>query len=192
MTPEEQALGSVLEILTRLSIPYMLTGSVAASYHGRPRSTHDADVVIDPLPAQLDALVAALDAGGFYADADGARAALAARRSFNVIEMTAACKIDLIIRRDRDFSHEEFARRRPVNLPFGRGVLMVTPEDSVLSKLEWARLTGDSERQLNDARAVVLMTPSLDRPYVERWAAVLGVSDLWRRVSAPAPDATSL
>jgi hypothetical protein len=26
----------------------MVTGSVASSYYGRPRSTHDADIVIDP------------------------------------------------------------------------------------------------------------------------------------------------
>jgi hypothetical protein len=25
----------------------MLTGSVASSFHGRPRSTHDADIVLD-------------------------------------------------------------------------------------------------------------------------------------------------
>ena len=35
----------------------MVTGSVASSYHGRPRSTHDADIVIDPNREQLDAFL---------------------------------------------------------------------------------------------------------------------------------------
>ena len=52
MSPEE-TLRRVIEILEKHKIPYMLTGSVAASYHGRPRATHDADVVIDPRPQQL-------------------------------------------------------------------------------------------------------------------------------------------
>ncbi len=185
MTPEEHALGAVVQVLTRLEIPHMLTGSVAASFHGRPRSTHDAGVVVDPTPVQLDRLVSALEAAGFYVDADGARRALGAHGSFNVIEMTAACKIDLIIKRHRPYSEEEFARRRPADLPFARGVSIVTAEDAILSKLEWARQSGDSERHLADVRGVVAMTPSLDRGYIERWAAALGVSDLWTRICQP-------
>jgi hypothetical protein len=42
VSPEEQALATVVTMLGRLGIPYMVTGSVASSYHGRPRSTHDA------------------------------------------------------------------------------------------------------------------------------------------------------
>lgn len=185
MSPEEAALAAVIGELTRRRIPYMLTGSVAASYHGRPRATHDADVVIDPTPQQLDELIAALLDAGFYADLDGARAALAARRQFNVIEIAHACKIDLIVRQDRAFSDEEFSRRRAVDLPFAQRVSMVTKEDSVLSKLEWARESGDSGRQLADAAAIVSMNPDLDRRYINRWATVLGVADLWRDVGGP-------
>jgi hypothetical protein len=150
VTPEEDALDRVLRILERHEIPYMITGSLAASHHGRPRATHDADVVIDPDSAQLDALVQDLDDAGFYVDAATARHAFESRRQFNVIETTHACKIDLIIRRDRAFSREELSRRQRVDVGFGRPVSMVTPEDSILSKLEWGRRT-DSERQLRDA-----------------------------------------
>ena len=62
MTPEEEILGRVVTLLERRSIPYMVTGSIATSYHGRPRATHDADVVIDPRPEQLEALVRELEA----------------------------------------------------------------------------------------------------------------------------------
>ena len=85
MSPEE-TLRRVIEILEKHKIPYMLTGSVAASYHGRPRATHDADLVIDPTPQQLDQLVADLDAAAFYIDGAGARAALEQRRQFNAID----------------------------------------------------------------------------------------------------------
>lgn len=100
-------------------------------------------------------------------DAASAREALRRRHQFNVVEKGYACKIDLIIRKDRPFSHQEFVRRRPVDLAFGRLVTMVTPEDAILSKLEWARRSGDSEWQLRDAAGVLELNPSLE-PGVRR------------------------
>jgi hypothetical protein len=182
VTPEEQTLDAVTQMLERLNIPYMITGSLAASHHGRPRATHDADLVIDLDGEQLDALVGELGAAHFYVDARGAHDALAQRRQFNVIDMRYACKVDLIIRKDRAFSREEFERRQHVDIGFGRPLAMVTPEDAILSKLEWAKRT-DSERQLRDAAAIVEVNPGLDRQYVTRWAEDLGVSELWDAVS---------
>jgi hypothetical protein len=90
----------------------------------------------------------------------------------------------LIIRRDRPFSRAEFARRIAVDLSFTKAVSIATPEDAILSKLEWARRSGDSEKQLADAAGVLDLNPSIDREYIEHWAGELGVSDLWRRIRA--------
>lgn len=191
MSPEEQALAGVIALLRRLDIPFMLTGSVATSYHGRPRSTHDADVVIDPNASQLDDLVSSLDAAGYYVDYESAARALRTRSQFNVIETHDASKIDLIVRRDRPFSEEEFRRRIAVDLAFANGVPIVTPEDAIVSKLEWARAAGDSDRQLEDAAGVLALNPNLDRAYVERWTRDLGVHDLWQRIAARGGHASS-
>ncbi len=94
MSPEEAALVAVARALNLLAIPYMVTGSVASSYHGRPRSTHDADIVIDPTPDQLDRLVRSLVDAGFYVDLDRARDALRRRLQFNAIETESACKTE--------------------------------------------------------------------------------------------------
>jgi hypothetical protein len=107
------------------------------------------------------------------------------RRQFNAVEMQHACKIDLVFLKDRPFSRMEFGRRQPVDLPFGRQVAIVTAEDSILSKLEWARRSGESERQLRDAAGVVELNGSLDVDYIERWAMELGVLDLWKALKAP-------
>lgn len=183
MTREEETLSTVLTLLDRIGIPYMLTGSVAASYHGRPRATHDADVVIDPTPDQLETLVRDLLEGEFYVHAERAIEALRSRRPFNVIDTRYACKIDLIVRRERPYSVEEFARRVSADLSLGHPVSVVSAEDAVLSKLEWARAAGDSERQLADAAGIVAVNRALDRTYIEHWAAELGVLDLWRRLA---------
>lgn len=126
----------------------------------------------------VDAFVAA----GFYAELDAARRAFRERTLFNVIEMASAAKIDLIVRRDRAFSIEEFQRRRPADLAFRAGVASVSPEDAILSKLEWAPLSGSSERQLDDVRGILEVTPHLNREYLDRWVDDLGLRALWQRV----------
>jgi hypothetical protein len=184
VTPEEEVLGRLARSLESLGIPYMVTGSMASSFHGKPRTTHDADVVIDPTPAALDRLVAELSAAAFYVDQERARDALRRRRQFNVIEMASAFKLDLIIRKDRPFSVEEFSRRQPADLGGTIRLALATPEDTILSKLEWARKGGGSERQLADVRGILdVKGPHLDRDYIERWARELELTDLWRQVS---------
>jgi len=183
VTVEEEVLARVIRLLTDLGIPYMIAGSLASSFHGRPRTTHDADIVIDPAPEPLDRLVAELSAAHLYVDLAVAREALRARRQFNVIDATTAFKLDLIIRKDHPFNREEFARRQPAELA-GLPMTLATAEDTILSKLEWAKKGGGSERQLADVAGIVdVKGPELDREYIHRWAVALGVLDLWERVS---------
>jgi hypothetical protein len=72
-----------------------------------------------------------------------AQDALRRRLQFNVIETQSACKIDLIVRKERPFSREELQRREMADLWPGVGVARVSAEDTILSKLEWARKAGD-------------------------------------------------
>ncbi len=187
MSPEEAALVRVVRALESEAIPYMVTGSVASSYHGRPRSTHDADVVIDPAPEPLARLVRRLAAAGFYVDEAQAQGALRRRRQFNVIETQSACKIDLIVRKERPFSREELQRRQMAELSPGMPVALASAEDIILSKLEWARKAGGSEKQMSDAAGVLEVNPNLDRVYIERWARELGIMDLWQELTAHQP-----
>lgn len=186
MTADEEALARVVRSLEELAIPYMVTGSVASSHHGRPRMTHDVDVVIDPSPESLSRLVERLASSGFHVDAARAQDALQRRRQFNVIETSSAMKIDLILRKDRPFSREELRRRQVVQLAGGTQVRLATPEDTILSKLEWAREGGGSERQLADVTGILdVHGKGLDLAYLDRWAGDLGVADLWRQVAGP-------
>jgi hypothetical protein len=183
VTVEQEVLARVTRLLADLGIPYMVAGSLASSFHGRPRTTHDADIVIDPTPEALDRLVAEVSAAQLYVDPSVAREALRARRQFNVIDAASAFKLDLIVRKDRPFSLEEFARRQPAQLA-GIPVALATAEDTILSKLEWAKQGGGSERQLADVAGIVdVKGPELDLEYIQKWAAALGVLDLWHRAA---------
>jgi hypothetical protein len=103
------------------------------------------------------------------------------RGQFNIIDGATAWKVDIIIRKARAFSQAELARRIPATV-LGVKVYVATAEDTVLSKLEWAKL-GESERQLRDVRALVeARGDSLDRAHIETWLDDLGVRELWERV----------
>jgi hypothetical protein len=188
VTPEQEAVVGLVRLLERLGIPHMVTGSVASSYHGRPRLTHDADVVVDPTAGQLEELLSGLLAEGHYVDPAHARDALRRRLQFNVVDARSAFKVDLIVRKERPFSREELDRRRSVDLLPGVRVSLASAEDTILSKLEWAKKAGRSEKQVEDAAGVLAVNPGIDRAYVERWAAELGVSDLWREISGETRD----
>ena len=174
----QQALGSA-------GIEYMVVGSFASSVHGVPRTTHDLDLVIDPSPAQLDALVAALDPADYYVDGDVARDALSRRSMFNVIDMHSGWKIDFVIRKDRPFSIEELARRIDVPV-FDVVAPLATAEDTIIAKLEWAR-DGQSDRQLDDVAGILRVRGgTLDRAYLDRWIGALGLGDVWQRAQVRA------
>jgi hypothetical protein len=148
---QEAIIARVVEALVETGVPHMVAGSFASSFHGEPRMTRDADIVID---------------------ADEA----SARRVVTILGF----KIDLIVKKARLFSAEELRRRRP-GLLAGRSVDFATAEDTVLTKLEWARM-GSSEPQYGDAVGVIrVQGDRLDWRYLERWAGELGVADLLER-----------
>jgi len=161
-------------------IPYMVVGSFAGMVHGEPRTTYDLDIVIDPSVAALDALLAGFDAERVYVDPDVARDALRRRSMFNLVDMSSGWKIDFVIRKDRPFSIEELARR--VQAAIGEvDVAVATAEDTIISKLEWAKLSS-SERQLTDVAGILgVRGADLDVAYIERWVGELDLAAQWQR-----------
>lgn len=171
-------LRALVGILEDAGVPYMVAGSVASAVHGEPRSTQDVDLIVELDSASLGRLLALLPEDRFYVSADAAREALRRRGQFNVIDMDTGWKADLILRKSRPFSVEEFSRRA-TRVAFGVTLNIASAEDVVLAKLEWAARSGGSERQLRDVRGI-LAAPgqNLDRVYLERWAQELGVADV--------------
>ena len=64
----------------------------------------------------------------------------------------------------------------------GRELPLVSAEDLIVTKLEWAR-KGASDRQLRDVQGVLAQSgPELDREHLERWVAELGLEEEWSTV----------
>ena len=167
--------------LERAEIPYMLTGSVASSIHGTPRSTADIDIVIAPTRAQLITFVRQFPDDRYYADEQQALSALANRSQFNVIELATGWKTDFIIVKDSDYARTAMSRRALVDFD-GTPVYVSSPEDVIVAKLQWAKLT-HSDRQMDDVRGILrAQRDKLDFAYIENWVRELRVESEWQNV----------
>jgi hypothetical protein len=110
MTELSVLLERLVLLLDGSGIPFMIAGSFASTVHALPRTTQDLDIVIDPpTPEALDTLVGSMSPDDYYVDLDAAREALRRRSMFNVIDQ-AGWKVDFIVRKNRAFSRDEFAR----------------------------------------------------------------------------------
>ena len=172
----------ITEALDVAGIAYMLTGSFASARYGTPRSTQDIDLVIEATASQLRDLVTYLAGHSYYADLDAALEAHRRGSLFNVIDLNSGWKIDLILRKSRPFSREEFGRRRLINVE-GLSLYVASAEDVIISKLEWAKL-GGSQRQIEDAAAIMrVQGETLDNSYLKKWTAELELQPQWNAAS---------
>lgn len=71
----------------------------------------------------------------------------------------------------------------------GVPIWVSTPEDTILAKLRWCRLSGGNEKHLVDAlRVYEVQRGTLDEDYIARWAEETGVTDLWERIEIAANE----
>lgn len=184
-----EVLPRIISVLEAAEIPYMLTGSFAGMVHGALRSTQDIDLVIAATADKMRGFIAALPSDEYYAELDAALEALKHESLFNVIDLKTGWKIDLIIRRSRAFSIEEFKRRQRVEIQ-GFSLFAASAEDVLLAKLEWAKL-GQSKRQIEDVIKIIQTQGNgLDQAYLQKWVAELSLEEQWRdaRVGTPGSD----
>jgi hypothetical protein len=189
MKSQGEFIRAMCAALEQAGIPYMIGGSVASSIHGPQRSTNDVDIIIAPTPAQLDQFLAAVSE--YYVSRPAALAAFQRRSMFNVIDAPSGHKADLVFLKERSFSATELSRRSRVGFA-GQAIYVASPEDVILSKLEWSRMA-ESERQFQDAVSVALTKwQTLDFVYLEKWAKELdvveGLNELRRQARAVLPE----
>ena len=185
-----RALEPVIQVFEALGIRYQIGGSVASSAYGIARSTLDVDLVADLHENHVRPLVEKLHSA-YYIDEDRVRDAVGGRSSFNLIHLESVVKIDVFVLKSRPYDAAAFARTRLESLEEGgpaRQLCIASPEDVILNKLDWYRQGGGvSERQWNDVLGVLkVQRSSLDMEYLQRWALVLGLSELLQRARSDA------
>mgnify|MGYP001578637944 CR=1 FL=1 len=179
MSEQLEVLKTVARRLEDAGIPYMVSCSTAMNFYAQPRMTRDIDIVIQ-VGERDAARVAGLFSKDFFVDEQDVKDAIRALGMFNVIHQDSVVKVDFIIRKGTPYRLMEFQRRRRVDLP-GFQVMVVAPEDLLLSKLDWAK-ESHSELQMKDARNLVESVPDLDWDYVRYWADQLKIAGLLKEI----------
>ncbi len=117
--PQPQLLVKVLQVLNAKHIDCMLTGSLASSMQGEPRSTHDIDLVVELAENAVRSLVDAFPPPAYYLSFEEAADAVRRKTMFNLLETTTGDKIDLWLLTNDRYDQRRFrgrSRWKPLGL----------------------------------------------------------------------------
>ncbi len=161
-------------------IPYVLVGSLSASFYGVSRGTQDADVVVSCPGSQIKKLVDALG-DEFARDPQLAFETVTATQKTLLRVKKTGFQIEVFFLSEDEHDQQRFSRRQLVPA-FGGQVYVLSLEDVLVTKVRWLQLAGRTKDE-EDIRAVLrLQSDRVDWPYVESWCDHHGTRDLLERL----------
>lgn len=160
-------------------IPYFVTGSVASFIYGEPRLTQDIDIVADIQEKDIPGLLRCFPEDEFYLDCFSVQRAIRERSQFHIIHPSSGLKIDVIVPKKNEFNQLRFERRKNVPISEGLMISYSSPEDIIVSKLEFYQ-EGGSEKHLRDIAGIIKISrDELDFDYLAAWMERKGLRDIW-------------
>ena len=164
--------------LDKSSISYMVSGGIAVSFWGFPRTTHDINIVIEAEEKDKNKIIKLFEKD-FYISDEAVEEAIKNRFTFNVIDNKSGLKIDFwLIKRDA-FGKSEFSRKIRRKM-FGENIYIISPEDLILCRLIGFEET-KSDRRLQDAKSI-LQTSKVDMDYIKIWAKKQGTLEVLNKL----------
>ena len=171
----------VADALTASGIPYLLAGSFSSNYYGIPRSTKDADFVVELRSGVGRDFLARLGAD-FEADPQLSFETNTGTYRQLLRHTGSPFKVELFLLSNDPHDQARFRRRVPVNA-FGRQLWLPTPEDVIIMKVRWAR-----SRDQDDVRGVIgVQGEKLDWPYIQDWCQRHGTLGLLEEIRRSVP-----
>lgn len=188
---QQKLLSEVVAALNECGIPYMVTGSIASSLFGEPRATHDVDLVVELERRHVDELLRRFAEPDYFLQRSSMMEAISHGSMFNLLSIEDGDKVDFWLLTDDPFDSSRFDRRLSKTV-MGVDVWISSPEDTILAKLRWAKKSGGSEKQMNDAlRVFEVQRGVIDEDYVREWADSLNVANLWQQIQDAADQSSS-
>ncbi len=174
-----EALSHFLKVLNSLSIPYMITGAYAVSYYGMPRATHDLDVVIEIAAKDVEKTCRGLKKT-CEIDEKMIENAVQYRTHFSVIYSKGDLRADFWVLKNKPIENTKFERRQKISL-FGIPTFMISPEDIVLTKLDWYKRSKNT-KHMDDAVGIIkVQGKKLDVIYIKDVFDKLGIEKYWEQ-----------
>jgi len=181
----EAATLAVIDALEAVGVPYMLVGSFASNYYGIPRSTQDADFVVELGGTPIRTVEERLGPE-FHLDPQVAFETVTATTRYVVRVAGTGFRIEFFLLSEDEHDSARFGRRCRVTM-LGRQVSLPTAEDVIITKLRWSR-GGARAKDLDDARNVIAVQGArIDWDYVASWCDRHGTRDLLESILSSIP-----
>ena len=181
----DEATVLLINALNIAGIPYMVVGSFSSNYYGIPRSTMDADIVLDVGPGSLAGLVSQLGPRFRFDPQLSFETATGTKRNIISIRGTKF-KIELFHLSSDPHDQERFRRRQPVKLP-NCDAFLPTAEDVIITKLRWAQ-QAQRNKDVDDVHDVIAVQANhIDWEYVYQWCDEHGTRELLESIRASIP-----
>ena len=171
--------------MERAGLAYMLGGSFSSNLYGIPRSTKDADFVVE-FGSQSSELLRPFLGNNFIIEPQMSFETITCTYRYILRHRLMPFKVELFELSDDPHDRERFARRRHGVL-MNKKVFVPAPEDVVITKLRWSK-GGARQKDVEDVRNVLAVTGSsnLDLPYIRHWCDQHGTRELFEQLLADA------
>ena len=133
----EEIVLAVVDALISAEIPYLLSGSFASNYYGIPRSTQDADFVVELSEKSLHTLAQNLPPEFRLDRQTEFELVTGTVRNFSRIA-DSGFHVELFRLSADVHDQQRFRRRRDIDFR-ARRIYLPTPEDVIVTKLRWCR-----------------------------------------------------
>ncbi len=176
MTASE-ALESFTRLLNEANVPYMVVGSFSSNYHGVPRSTKDADIVLQFDVSAWKLLSEQLPAGLTLVPQGGFEMVTATRKEIITVDGTLF-EIEVFYLSEDEFDRVRFSRRIKVDLYDGMIVWVATAEDVVVQKLRWLKTASRSKDYDDVINVMRRKGANLDFAHITEWCEQHGTLEI--------------
>ena len=182
MTPEASLMVRVADTLAASGVAYLLAGSFSSNYYGIPRSTKDADFVVELRGGVGSDFMTRLGED-FEADPQLSFETNTGTYRQMIQHTRSPFKIELFLLSNDPHDQARFQRRVAVNA-YERQIWLQTAEDVIIMKLRWGR-----NRDQDDVRAVMgVQGDKLDWAYIEGWCERHGTRALLEQIRRTVPN----
>jgi hypothetical protein len=178
---------AVLTALDAADVPYMIVGSLASNFHGIPRSTRDADFVVQLAPDSLRRLEQAL-APGLTLEQQGAFEAVTGTLRYLVALVDSPFVCELFVLSDDAHDQERFARRHAATV-LAHPAFVASAEDMIITKLRWAAGAHRSKDRDDIRNILAVQGAELDAAYLDRWSTAHSTAALLAEIKSSLPPA---
>ena len=180
MNVDDITLG-MIDALNAANIPYMLVGSFSSNYYGIPRSTQDADFVIE-LGNQPIGILRRFLSAEYRVDPQMSFEGITGTYR-NVVKIRGSeFKIELFRVSQDPHDRTRFDNRITITI-HGRTCFVPRAEDVIITKLKWCR-----PKDRDDVRDVIaVQDDNLDWDYINSWCDRHGTRELLDEIRRSIP-----